>query len=227
MRFRDLRNRGPIGVAVVTASLLSGCAGTTPAASPGTTAAAPATMPAASARELTLYEVADVVALADNTPVRFSPLPPVRLEKTPGPGDVIVLESTLYAGAKDRTTNTNTEPPAAIPGATLPTGDYQTFDATGDKAGSLQGTCTFIRVNDRRPASDDRSMACNVTLVLADGSLTYGGLLDVDDLEAARPTTVPIVGGTGTYPGARGTLTIIQPSIQAFDRFRLTVRLTP
>lgn len=204
--------------------LLASCSSDT-GSPPATTAGVSTT--AAPSGIITMYEVADVVAIGDNTPVRFSPAPPARLEQIPGPGDVIILESTLFGRAKTRTANTDTEPPPAVPGASLPSGDYQTFDPEGDKIGTLQGTCTFIRVEDKRPTSDDRTMACNVTLVLADGTLTYGGLLDVDDLEAARPATVPVIGGTGTYAGAHGTLAITQPSVQAFDRFRLDLHLQP
>jgi len=196
------------------------------AGSAGSSAASAPVGTTAPARDLTLFEISEVVAIDDSSPVVFTPPPPRKLDQTPGPGDTLVLESTLYSQGTTRTANTATEPPAVIPGATIPTGDYETFDAK-DKAGDLQGTCTFVRVIDRRPEFQDRTMTCHVTLLLEGGALTYGGLMDVDQLENAAPVTLPIVGGTGEYAGACGTVQIQQPSVQAFDRFRLDVHLMP
>ena len=69
----------------------------------------------------------------------------------------------------------------------------------GDAVGTTSGVCTFIGAEDRPDGAE-----CGITLDLPDrGTLAVQGVLKFEDdtFDAA------IVGGTGDYAGANGTLT--------------------
>lgn len=68
----------------------------------------------------------------------------------------------------------------------------------GKALGSLEVACTFVKLED--------DYACHGTAFLPGGQLTLSGALSLD-----RPTNVlPIVGGTGRYRRASGTVTARQ-----------------
>ena len=68
----------------------------------------------------------------------------------------------------------------------------------GKALGSLEVACTFVKLED--------DYACHGTAFLPRGQLTLSGALSLD-----RPTNVlPIVGGTGRYRRAGGTVTARQ-----------------
>jgi len=64
----------------------------------------------------------------------------------------------------------------------------------GAHYGTLQGTCTFTKI-----VGDASSQFCNVGVFLPGGQITVAGIINQSGL-----FTIPIVGGTGIYAGARG-----------------------
>jgi hypothetical protein len=188
----------------------------------------------------TLYEVSENISLVENTTRDLATGQPIPREQGPIIGDVIVLESSLFADADYRD---STSPPPQFPGAPVWDGQpWRTFDPVGDPTGELLGDCRFIRWDDDRervpgpipggpglivpdPTLEDRLGSCTLTLRLPQGDLVAGGTLDITHLEAADQVTVPIVGGSGTYRQANGTITLQQPSVYSFDRFRINVDL--
>lgn len=70
---------------------------------------------------------------------------------------------------------------------------------TGAKSGSLLVSCTVVK----RPRRNRETSNCTGTVILADGQIAFQGSI-VGDPDTV---TLPIVGGTGAYNGARGTLT--------------------
>jgi hypothetical protein len=69
---------------------------------------------------------------------------------------------------------------------------------SGDAEGEVAGTCL--------PVGDD-GIACETTYFLADGTITTQNARFADSPEIVAP----IIGGTGAYEGALGTLTIPDP----------------
>ncbi len=69
---------------------------------------------------------------------------------------------------------------------------------SGDREGEVAGTCL--------PAGDD-GIACETTYFFADGTITTQNARFSDSPEI----TAPIIGGTGAYEGALGTLSIADP----------------
>lgn len=69
---------------------------------------------------------------------------------------------------------------------------------TGDRTGKLVGSCL---------PSGPNSIACEVTYILEDGKITTqnGRLLNEPQIDG------PIVGGTGAYKGASGTVELSNP----------------
>jgi hypothetical protein len=69
----------------------------------------------------------------------------------------------------------------------------------GTKLGRSAGDCA---------SSSFDEMLCAAALRLADGQITFEGLIVVADLAGSRPVDFAITGGTGRYQHARGTVTI-------------------
>jgi hypothetical protein len=69
-------------------------------------------------------------------------------------------------------------------------------DDTGAKAGTLTGTCTMSGT----PKSDEPPMTCQAVYALSGGDLVVAGRI------GPGPDHIAVVGGTGTYAGARGTI---------------------
>jgi hypothetical protein len=69
---------------------------------------------------------------------------------------------------------------------------------SGDREGEVAGTCL--------PVGDD-GIACETTYFLSDGTITTQNARLTDTPEI----TAPVVGGTGAYEGALGTLSIPDP----------------
>jgi hypothetical protein len=171
----------------------------------------------------TVYEVAENgIVITDETPHRIvlnppGTVPPVVVTPLPNPpvpgaagvGDDLLIDSTLYRDA------TFVNPPEA---------PFPTFQPVGDPIGDVIGDCTFVRVELTADRSvDDRLASCEITFRLPQGDLVAGGTLDVTALEKAEPARLAILGGTDLFKRARGTVTLEQPSVPAFDRFTVTV----
>ena len=52
--------------------------------------------------------------------------------------------------------------------------------------------------------------SCQLSYELAGGQLVSAGIIDLNAMELDKPLSLPIVGGTGKYRGARGDVTIVQ-----------------
>ena len=81
--------------------------------------------------------------------------------------------------------------------------------ATGARAGRSSMTCTLLGAS---------GLDCRGTLVLRDGQIAVQGVAG-----DAPPATVAVVGGTGRYAGARGTMTVTE----AGDRERVVISFLP
>ena len=92
-------------------------------------------------------------------------------------------------------------------------GDYLAWDdplkdaTTGALAGRVAGVCTLVDV---KTALYD---CAPVTYTLAGGTIYAEGFVS----GAGKPMTDPIVGGTGKYQNARGTLTVTAVSANITD----------
>jgi hypothetical protein len=175
----------------------------------------------------TVYEVGEEgIIITDETPNRIvlnppgtvppvvvTPLPNPPVQGAAGVGDDLLIDSTLYRNA------TFVNPPQA---------PFPTFQPVGEPIGDVIGDCTFVRVEltpDR--TVDDRLASCEITFRLPQGDIVAAGTLDVTALEKADPAQLAIVGGTDLFKRARGTVTLEQPSVPAFDRFTVTVDYRP
>lgn len=69
---------------------------------------------------------------------------------------------------------------------------------TGDARGTRYLFCQVVR---QGPSIEAALYDCRVTYVLAGGTLVAAGVVSLE-----RPAVVPVVGGTGRYAGAHGTL---------------------
>lgn len=176
----------------------------------------------ASPLSFTVYEVAENgIIITDETPNRIvlnppgtvppvvvTPLPNPPVQGAAGVGDDLLIDSTLYRDA------TFGPSPQGFP----------SFQPVGDPIGDVIGDCTFVRVEltaDR--TVDDRLASCEITFRLPKGDIVAAGTLDVTALEKAEKADLAIVGGTKLFQRARGTVTLQQPSVPAFDRFTVTV----
>jgi hypothetical protein len=141
-------------------------------------------------------------------PVVVTPIQNPPIQGAAGVGDDLLIDSTLYRNA------TFGPSPQGFP----------SFQPVGDPIGDVIGDCTFVRVEltaDR--TVDDRLASCEITFRLPQGDIVAAGTLDVTALEKAEKAQLAIVGGTDLFKRARGTVTLQQPSVPAFDRFTVTV----
>ena len=73
------------------------------------------------------------------------------------------------------------------------------FDAANQsRVGEIGGTCTFLKSGTFETATSH----CIASMRLADGSIAFQGFVRF----GSRTTTIAVVGGTGAYEGARGSL---------------------
>ena len=88
------------------------------------------------------------------------------------------------------------------------------LDASGHAVGRTSEMCT---VTIRRPAT----YACSIAVLLTDGSqLLVEGAVN----PSRTPWTAPVVGGTGRYAGARGTVEVTDaPGKTATERWSVTL----
>jgi hypothetical protein len=141
----------------------------------------------------------------------------VRLLSPPAGG---TLELTLFA-APPATTVLDHGDPGASPGdRTLV--DSKILDASGTEVGVLLGTQTVMAIED-----DERLVLAEATFRLRDGDIAIGGLsrhtADGRGNTIGVPQVRPVVGGTGAYRGATGTVTTIRhPDGRYEQRFSLT-----
>ncbi len=89
-----------------------------------------------------------------------------------------------------------------------------TDPATGNSAGTDGGYCVLVH-----PARKGAIAQCSVTLFLKDGTIAVEG-----GTRFAKTLVIPVVGGTGTYEGARGSLLVEELKGK---RSNLTVHLLP
>ncbi len=89
-----------------------------------------------------------------------------------------------------------------------------TDPATGNSAGKDGGYCVIIHA-----ARKGGSAQCSVTLFLSGGTIAVDG-----GVRFAKTFSLPVVGGTGTYEGARGSVLI--EDLKG-GRSNLTVHLLP
>ena len=76
---------------------------------------------------------------------------------------------------------------------------------TSKVAGAATGSrYLFCAAAKQGPSIEKALYSCQVTYALADGTITAAG---VGRIGASAPVTVAVTGGTGSYAGARGTLT--------------------
>jgi hypothetical protein len=78
-------------------------------------------------------------------------------------------------------------------------------DANGRKVGYYHTACTLEA--DRVPPRSDPGQVCAYYLNLRDGQIVAEGAGGDQ-----QPWTVPIIGGTGAYLGARGSVTTVGPT---------------
>lgn len=99
-----------------------------------------------------------------------------------------------------------------VPGVGDVTTDTAQYLQDGTKVGHDSGVCTVSKVVDTTVTID-----CVVTVTFASGTLkaTFGETFDVAEEESEEPESaeedefsVPIIGGTGAYEGAKGTATV-------------------
>jgi hypothetical protein len=87
-------------------------------------------------------------------------------------------------------------------------------DASGQAAGTDHYSCVFTKAGRRNPV-----VVCTASIFLRDGRITVAGGVNL----ARRLQLIPVVGGTGAYEGAGGTLLIANRRHTA----DLTINLRP
>jgi hypothetical protein len=100
-------------------------------------------------------------------------------------------------------------------GRALATGDalvirLAVFDAAGAPVGSAFTNCTNVGP---RARAERAKLQCTQTYDLRDGQIVTAGVMS---FAAADDLSIPIVGGSGAYRGARGELTTGAP-VEGFD----------
>jgi len=141
----------------------------------------------------------------------------VRLSSPPAGG---TLELTLFAAPPTTTVLDDGEPGASPGDRTLV--DSKLLDPSGAEVGVLLGTQTVMAVE-----GDERLVLAQATFRLRDGDITIGGLSG--HTADGRGNTIgvqhvrPVVGGTGAYRGATGTVTTIRHDDGRYEqRFSLS-----
>jgi hypothetical protein len=90
------------------------------------------------------------------------------------------------------------------------------FDTSGKRVGSDGVSCLLLQVTRKRQTAN-----CTAAIFLPDGKISVVG--GVHFHGGAQTFTLPVVGGTGAYVGAQGTLVIKQLNSNKSD---LTITLT-
>jgi len=88
-------------------------------------------------------------------------------------------------------------------------------DTSGQRAGTDGGYCIFTKAARRSPVAE-----CSASLFLSDGKISVSGGANL----GGRKVLLPVVGGTGAYEGAQGTLLVEERKGNKSD---LTVNLQP
>ena len=83
------------------------------------------------------------------------------------------------------------------------TGDLHTGSFTGPKVGTANGRC----VTTEGDANNPGKIACKITFSLALGKIRTAGVLDAAKLFGGATVAFAVVGGTGEYNDACGTVT--------------------
>ncbi|MEJ7798666.1 MAG: hypothetical protein WKF48_11535 [Solirubrobacteraceae bacterium] len=84
------------------------------------------------------------------------------------------------------------------------------FDTSRKRIGTLYTDCTGV--GPTRSLFKGATLLCTVSYKLSDGQIVAAGAVELGDDRAE----VPIVGGTGAYAGARGTVKMAKPA-KGFD----------
>jgi hypothetical protein len=108
--------------------------------------------------------------------------------------------------------------PKEVPGATFGFVDRLLEDTHGH----LRGTLTFRGMVTKKFAVDDLEVAFDATNKLDEGVINTQGVIRFNDLGSANGVTFAIVGGTGRYKKARGTVTA--KLVNSVPQFRFKVR---
>jgi hypothetical protein len=91
-----------------------------------------------------------------------------------------------------------------------------------DKHGNLRGTLVFRGVIIKKLAKDDLVVAFDATNTLNKGVINTQGVIRFNDLGSPNGVTFAIVGGTGKYKKARGSVT--GKLVNSIPRFTFKVR---
>jgi hypothetical protein len=107
--------------------------------------------------------------------------------------------------------------PSDVPGATFGFVDR----LLEDRHGNLRGTLTFRGMITKNLAANDLEVAFDATNKLDKGVINTQGVIRFNDLGSANGVTFAIVGGTGKYKKARGTVTGKVVASDLFFTFRV------
>jgi len=121
----------------------------------------------------------------------------------------ITLQERIQTAVGDDVAPKSKRGPIMSPNGRVSAGDrlvtrQGVFDSAGKRIGLLYTDCTGV--GPTKPLFQGARLLCTVTYKLPDGEIVAAGALSLTGFE------IPIVGGSGAYAGAEGTVKTIKPA---------------
>lgn len=137
------------------------------------------------------------------------------------PPRTITLQERVQTAVGDDVAPKSKRGPIMSPRGRVSVGDrlvvrQAAFDASNQRIGTLYTDCAGV--GPTKPLFQGAQLLCTVTYKLSDGQIVAAGAAPLSGFE------VPIVGGTGAYAGARGTVETAKPAkgYDSADRIIIT-----
>lgn len=129
------------------------------------------------------------------------------------PARTITLQERVQTAVGDDVAPKSKRGPIMSPTGRVSVGDrlvvrQAVFNTSRKRIGKLYTDCTGV--GPTKPLFGGATLLCTVTYKLSDGEIVAAGAVSLKRFE------IPIIGGTGAYAGARGTVKTVKPA-KGFD----------